>query len=31
MTKFPVIRDLVVDRSRMFHRLKKGQGLDARR
>ncbi len=28
MTKFPVIRDLVVDRSRLFHALQAGPGLD---
>ena len=28
MSKFPVIRDLQVDRERMFDNLKKGQSLD---
>ena len=31
MSKFPVIRDLVVDRSRLFRTLQQGPGLDAGR
>ena len=30
MRTFPVIRDLIVDRSRMFDALEAGEGLDSR-